>query len=119
MDSRSPGYFERMTIDELEAASLAALADVPKRMPEVVTHARWFMNSPDADARTRAVAIAFFAVRQIFPHIEPAARVALCDQVSGDLDFAVSAGLVGERRVLASALRHVIRLIRDNDGVIR
>ena len=105
-----------VTIVELEEESLAALADVPRLMPEVVAHARWFMNSPDADARMRGVAIAFFAVRQLFRHIDPAARVALCEQVSADLEDAVAAGLVGECRMLASALRHVIHVIRENRG---
>jgi len=105
-------------IDALEEAASAALKDRAGRMPEVMTESRRLMHDRDAEVRSRAVAIAWFAVRQMFQLLEPGARVTLCDAVSIDLEASLAAGLVGPRAMLGGALRQVLRRLRDSGGVI-
>lgn len=85
-------------------------------MPEVLAEARRLMHDRDAEVRSRAVGIAWFAVRQMFELLDPAERVSLCEGVSRDLESAVAAGLVAPHAMLGGALRGVLVRVRALGG---
>jgi hypothetical protein len=105
-------------IDDLDEAASAARHDRPRRMPAVLAESRRLMHDPDAEVRSRAVAIAWFAVRQMFELLSPPERVALSEAVSLDLEAAFAAGLVAPHGMLGNALRAVLRQVRERGGVI-
>ncbi|HUJ63017.1 MAG TPA: hypothetical protein VLX92_31160 [Kofleriaceae bacterium] len=102
-------------ISDLDALADAALID-RTRMPGVVSESQRLMHDSDAEVRSAAVGIAFFAVRQVLPGLSPAERVALCDAVAIDLEAAIAAGVVGPRKMLGNVLRGVLRKVRESDG---
>ena len=105
-------------IDDLDEAAGAALHDRPQRMPAVLAESRRLMHDPDVEVRSRAVGIAWFAVRQMFPLLECPARVALCDAVSRDLEAAFAAGLAVPHSMLGNILRGLLRRVRyDGDAI--
>jgi hypothetical protein len=105
-------------IDALDDAATAALQDPPGRIPAVLAESRRLMHEHDADVRTRAAALAWFAIRQLLPLLDPAERVALCEAVSVDLEVAFAAGLVGQRTMLANLLRGLLDRVRARNGAI-
>jgi hypothetical protein len=104
-------------IDELDALGEVTRTD-PTRLPELVAEARRLMHDSDGEVRAAAAAAAFYAVRQMFPSMLPAERVALCEAVSVDLEAAIAAGLVGDRAMLGNVLRGVVQRIRDGAGAL-
>ena len=105
-------------IDDLDDAARAALHDPPQRMPAVLAESRRLMHDPDVEVRSRAVGLVWFAIRQMFPLLEPPARVALCETVSRDLEAAFTAGLAAPHSMLGNVLRGLLQRVRDGGGAI-
>src|SRR5580704_4948078 len=94
----------RMMLDELVTATQTDRT----RIPELVAVARRLLADDDAQTRTDAAAVAFYAVRQLLPALSMSERATLCEAMLVELDAAIARGLIGPTRGLANVLHGVL-----------